>query len=449
MGETRRYRHGVISTSTPVTDQLAESERQALKVGVGAIVINPPLDVPLAGYYYARTPEGIHDDLYAKALVFEDGSEQIALVACDLVRLPRGAVEDARLRIRKSLGIPPDHILVTATHSHTGPQLVPEYVEKLKLWISESVETAVRNKQPAQLRQAEEDEPSLPHNRRYLMKNGSTVTNPGFLNPDVVKPVGPVDPRLAVLTAETAEGRRVMTWVNYGLHQDTVGGRLISADYSYFLGRALSASQGPDMTTIFTIGAAADINHWDVRQPGPQRGFATAQRIGEVLAAGVLKAYSHLNPVEPGPIRARSSMLTLPLQDISDDDVRRAADILSVPPPPDVDFTLDRVWATKITKIHNRKARDLRVELQVLAIGSVAFVGIPGELFTRLGRQIINGSPFAQTCILELANDDIGYIPTQEAFDQGGYEPASSVLAPGAGENIVSEALVLLNECYR
>jgi hypothetical protein len=432
----------------PLTSLAAESAGQGLRVGVGITVINPFLDVPLAGYYYPRPPVGIHDDLHAKTLVFDDGHDQIVLVACDLVELPRAAVENARQRIQKSFGIPPDHILITATHSHTGPQMVPEYVPKLGHWIADSVEMAEHDKQPVQLLEAVEEEPSLPHNRRYLMKDGKVATNPGFLNPNIVEPVGPIDPRLPVLTAETPQGRRIMTWVNYSMHQDTVGGDWISADYSYYLGRMLSTFEGPDMTTIFTIGAAGDINHWNFHQPGPQRGFDTAKRLGEVLGADVLKAYTHLSPVDSNHMRAMSSTLKLPFQDVSRDDVQKAEQILSVPPPPNVDFTLDRVWATKVMKIHDSKKPNISAEVQVVTLGPLAFVGVPGELFVQLGMQIIKESPFPDTFILELANQDIGYIPTKEAFEQGGYEPTSAVFVPGGGEKIVKEALALLNQCH-
>ena len=424
------------------------SARHGLRVGVGIAAINPPLDVPLAGYYYPRTPVGIHDDLHAKALVLGNNQDQIVLVACDLVRLPRSAVEDARHRIKHSHGIPPDHVLITATHSHTGPQMVPRYVERLGSCIADSVDLAVGNQQPARLFEAVEEQSSLPHNRRYLMKDGTVVTNPGFLNPNVVNAIGPIDPRLAVLLAETTQGRRMMTWVNYGLHQDTVGGDWISTDYSGFLSETLSDSEGPAMATIFTIGAAADVNHWDVRQNGPQRGFPTAKRIGETLAMCVLQAYTHMSPVNSERIRATSSTLALPFQNISPDDVQKAERILSVPPSANVDFTLDRVWATKVMKIHDSKTLHLSAEVQVLTIGSLAFVGIPGELFAQLGMQIIKDSPFPNTFILELANQDIGYIPTEEAFQQGAYEPTSAVLEAGGGERIVTEALALLNACH-
>jgi hypothetical protein len=429
-------------------DRAAESAASGLRVGVGVTVINPFLDVPLAGYFYDRSPQGIHDDLHAKALLFDNETDQIVLVACDLVHLPREAVEDARLRVQKTLGIPPERVLISATHSHTGPQMVPQYVEHLGHWIADSVETAHHNKQSVKLLRADEREASLPFNRRYVMRDGKVVTNPGFLNSDIVNAVGPINPRLSVLTAETENGERIMTWVNYGLHQDTVGGDWISADYSYYLGRMLSTFEGSDMTTVFTIGAAADVNHWDVCRPGPQRGVATARRIGEVLGAGVLKAYAHLEPAGSSRICAMSSTLALRLQSITPEDIEKATKILSVPAATDVDFTLDRVWAFKVMKIHDGNSPNLDAEVQVLTMGDQAFVGIPGELFSELGMEVIEKSPFPSTYIVQLANQNIGYIPTKKAFEEGGYEPTCATIAPGGGELIVQKALNLLNQCH-
>ena len=93
---------------------------------------------------------------------------------------------------------------------------------------------------PVNLYATAEQEASLPHNRRYLMKDGKVVTNPGFLNPDVVCAVGPIDPRVFVLYTESGGREPLLTWVNYTLHPDTVGGTWISADYPFYLGRLLA-----------------------------------------------------------------------------------------------------------------------------------------------------------------------------------------------------------------
>jgi len=425
----------------------ADSTVPGFKIGVASATITPFLDIPLEGYYYPRMPDGVHDDLHAKALVIDDGHDQVVLVACDLVGISREAVEEARRQISARCGIQADHILISATHSHTGPREIPSYTSNLGHWIADSVVTAEAKKRQALLWVATEQEPSLAHNRRYLMRDGTVQTNPGFLNPNVVRPVGPTDARVGVLFAEDEKHNPIVTWVNYAMHLDTVGGTWISSDYPYYLARTLAALKGTDMLTSFTIGAAGDINHWDVQRPGPQRGFETAQRLGEALAGDVIKAYTHLQALDSIRVKALSETIELPLQKITGQEVKEAEKIVAQPPPMDVDFTLDRVKAEKVMHVYERKGKDLQAEIQILTVGPVAFVAIPGEYFVELGIRIQKESPFPYTFIVELANDDLGYIPTRKGFEEGGYEPTSTMLAPGSGEKIADKAIELLNRC--
>jgi hypothetical protein len=248
-----------------------------------------------------------------------------------------------------------------------------------------------------------------------------------------------------VLYAEDEKHNPIVTWVNYAMHLDTVGGTLISSDYAYYLARTLAAQKGPDMLTTFTIGAAGDINHWDVQRPGPQRGFETAQKLGEALGGDVIKAYTHLQTLDPVRVKALSETIELPLTKITSQEVEEAEKIVAQPPPMDVDFTLDRVQAEKVVHVYKLKGENPRAEIQVLTIGPVAFVAIPGEYFVELGMRIKKESPFPYTFIVELANGVLGYIPTRRGYTEGGYEPTSTILGPGSGEMMGDKAIELLN----
>jgi hypothetical protein len=253
--------------------------------------------------------------------------------------MPKVAVAEARKRIQERLGLAPAHVLISATHSHTGPKLEGQYLSSLSRRIADSVVSAKGSAQPARLRVGVGHEPSLAHNRRYLMKDGRTVTNPGFQNPEIVKSQGPIDPSVPVVVVENQRGDPIATWVNYAMHLDTVGGTWISADFPFYMGRQLARVKGLEMETIFTIGAAGDINHWDVRRPGPQRGNAEAQRIGDVLAAAVLKAFTHLEPVESTRVRAISSPLELEVPKVTEREIEAMRRVMAAPARTDVDFT--------------------------------------------------------------------------------------------------------------
>ena len=93
------------------------------RIGAAAVVITPPLGTPMAGYYFDRAAEGVHDELFAKALVLEQGGTRAALVSLDLISTPMGLVEEIRKEIDRSTGVPGRNVMISATHAHTGPVL--------------------------------------------------------------------------------------------------------------------------------------------------------------------------------------------------------------------------------------------------------------------------------------------------------------------------------------
>jgi len=434
-----------------------------LRVGAAAVVITPPVGTPMAGYFNTRLAEGTHDDLFAKAMVFEQDGARAALVALDLVSLARPTVEAARTLIEKATGIPGDAVMISATHSHTGPvladpskpnaafggdsDLARNYTRALPQKIAEAVKQAAARLVAARLSAGVGREESLPFNRRYFMQDGTVGWNPGKLNPRIVKPAGPVDPAVPVVYAESLDGRPLATYVNFAMHQDTTGGLQFSADYAGALSQLLGKVRSPEMVTLFTIGCAGNVNHVNVSTKDPQKGPAEAARIGTILAGEVIKTYPRLVPVPTTAPRVKSERVKLPLPALASGDIDRARAILarmaSKPPPK----FLEIVWAFKVLDIYGRDGRPQEVEVQVIALGDdLAWVSLPGEMFTEFGLAIKAQSPFKHTILAELANGSIGYIPTRRAYGEGNYEPVNARCAEGSGEMLVDTALRLLKE---
>jgi neutral ceramidase len=180
-----------------------------LRLGRGAVRITPPEGFPMGGDFRLRFATGVEDDLYAKALVLEQGGVKAALVSCDLVGLPWRHVKAARELIASECGIARENVMISATHTHTGPEmldlvleeaagrtleLVREYQAALPRRIADAVRLAAADLRPVQLRAGVGRERTLPFNRRFVMKDGSVQFNPGKLNPDIVRPAGPIDP---------------------------------------------------------------------------------------------------------------------------------------------------------------------------------------------------------------------------------------------------------------
>jgi hypothetical protein len=281
------------------------------------------------------------------------------------------------------------------------------------------------------------------------MKDGAVGWNPGKLNPNIVRPAGEIDPEVPVVYFESADGRPLATYINFANHLDTVGGLEYSADYPYTLARLLGEVKGPDMLTLFTIGTAGNINHIDVTTREPQKGHNEAARIGAILAANVLRTFRRLDDAESGAIRTRSEIVRLATPEVKPEEVEWARKVVAAYGKPGASPFYDQVRAFKYLDLDHRKGQPLEAEVQVVALGkSVAWVGLPGEIFVELGKAIKIASPFPRTIVAELANGSIGYVPDRRAYPEGAYEVISARCAPGGGEALVEAATRLLIDAY-
>jgi hypothetical protein len=439
-----------------------------LRVGASSVAITPPLGVAMAGYYSERGATDVHDDLFAKALVLESDGTKAALVALDLISTSRHFVDDARRQIEQSIGIPAAHVMISASHTHTGPILARtsvrydaqgaqneravEFMSRLPGLIAQSVKQANERLTPVKVAAAVGHIEGLGFNRRYHMRDGSVGWNPGKLNPSILRPAGPTDPALPVVLFEGARNKPVAIYSNFAIHLDTVGGSEISADAPGTLARLVTAATDPDVVSVYTTGCCGDINHVDVSRRSPQKGHAEAARIGTVLAAEVLRCLEAPRPVARlAPLRVKSQMVKLPLPKVEPADVEAAkavADRVRKHEMPAPKF-MEQVNAFKVLDLAGREGKPQEVEVQVVTLGDeLAWVSLPGEIFVELGLTIKQASPFRQTMIAELANGSVGYIPSRVAYPQGNYEVVSSRCAAGSGELLVDAALDVLRELY-
>ena len=440
-----------------------------LKLGVASVAINPPVGIGLAGYYHERGNEGVLDDIFAKATVLDDGQTRAAIVVCDLISMPKWIVVEARKRVEERTGIPGTNVMIAATHTHTAPVLFREwsrdetdggskeaskhYSQTLPAHIADAVAAANEKHQPVRVSVAKEQEPRLGQNRRFWMRDGSVGWNPGKLNPQIVRPAGPIDPEVGVLFAESiaAKPAPLLTFVNYALHPDTTGGTRISADYPGALSRALALYKGPEMLTIFANGTCGNINHTDVRWAGAQGSPQEATRLGTVLAAAVFKAYPRLQPLtNAGVLRVRSEIVKLSLPSFTPEQLEAAHFDVRTAKDNTRDGFMKLVRAHRVLDTAAREGRPQEVEMQVIALGrEVAWVAWPGEIFVELGLSVKAGSPFVHTYNVELANGTIGYIPNKSAYPEGNYEVESARAAEGSGEMLVTSALRMLAELHQ
>jgi hypothetical protein len=420
---------------------------KGLRVGVAQIDITPPVGMAMTGFI-ARMGDsiGVHDPLYAKALVFDDGEQRAALVICDVLAFDRHFVSAARASIEAATGFPGAHVMIAGTHTHSGPATIflrdcggvdAGWLDALRQRLAEVMRLALSNLQPARLGSGRGEQAAVAQNRR---RSGDTF-----------------DPDLGLLRIDDARGQTMAVLLNFACHPTTLrhDNRLFSADYpGYATRRVADASGAPALFATGAIGNVGPIDEGDYPQ---------AAALGTALADEALRVLPGIVCAAGARVTVASELLHLPLlAPPAIADLEQAVVLnrqrLSETEPPAVPW-MPRVhramlgWAeeTLAEVTEGRLRRSVPAEVQVIRLGNVALVGVPGELFVELGLAIKRGIGAEQTVIVGYANDDIGYLPTRPAYAHGGYEildaykyygyPAA--LAPEAGEEVVAAAIRL------
>ena len=449
-----------------------------LRIGTAQVVITPPVGTPLAGYFSPRISRGIHDDLHCRALVLDDGETVLAHATCDLISIRRALVLEARRLVEEAIGIPGERVAISATHIHTGPYTSrllghggeEQYLSVLPRLIAGAIIAAYNAREEGRIGFGSGHVESVAFNRRFRMRDGQVLTNPGVLNPDIVAPTGPIDPEVGILKATDAQGNLRALWVNYTVHTDVVGGDLISADYPGYLARAIQAVEGAHVVVPYANGACGNLNHINVKGPGAapadQRGQAQARWMGTVLAGEALKVCTETPTTGDVRLSAASETLSLPVREVTPErqaeakallekaEARRRADEADPTADPyqkqpeGSEFIEEFYARAALLVAKDREAEpEVPTEVQAFRIGDAALCFNPAELFVEYGVRMKAESPFRPTFVVELANASFGYVPTPESFNQGGYEPRtapSSKLAPEAGDRITDATLALL-----
>jgi hypothetical protein len=424
----------------------------------------------MAGYFDERFSTGIHDPLKAKAIVVEQRDEQIALVFCDLVGFALNVTTNARAQASRLAGIPVGNIVICGTHTHTGPLFddtrryyfnqaaVAKYGKDphetiyyptfLTERLVKAIVQAKKNLRPATLEAGVAAQENLNFNRRYWMKNGKVAFNPGQLNPNIVKPAGPVDRDVSILIARDAKSGKPFAGATvFAMHSDTIGGTLYSADYAYYLQQTLREEFGPNYISAFGAGTCGDINHINVSVSAEDspKGFAMAEHLGTTLGRTVLSAANHLQKITDPSLAVRSTTLTVPLQEPTPEQLADAHSKIDKLGDTNTDF-FTKVVAVKMLDLE-RLGPTRRMEVQAFRLDAdTAIVCLPCEIFVELGLAIKKASPFKNTAVISICNDRPSYVPTQKAFGEGSYEVTNSRVKPGVGETLVEAAGKLLNE---
>ncbi len=409
-----------------------------------------------------------------RSLVMEDGLQRIAICVVDSCMLPRELCDDAKRIASEKTGIPEDHMLISATHTHSAPATMrclgcpadPQYPQSLVPRIAASIEQAAQAMRPAQAGWAVADAGHYTNTRRWIFLphkmqadpfgqvSVRAMMHPGHANPDTAGPSGPIDPDLTLLSIQDRDGRPLALLGNFSMHYYGAAG--LSSDYTGRVCQLLEEDLGganPEGSTPFVAlmsqGTSGDLHFMDYSIPladqpfqGKPDGFERYCHGLADLADEALQGVTYRSDVTVAMAEA-----TLRLGRRTPDDQRLAwaepiaAGIQNVP------RSLPEVYAAEAHWLRDNPEVDLK--LQAIRIGELGMTAIPDEVYGLTGLKLKLQSPLTPSMNIELANGGEGYIPPPEQHQLGGYTtwPARTAgLEVQAEPKIVETLLGLLEQ---
>jgi neutral ceramidase len=454
----------------------AETPQRVLRAGAVAIDITPEyFPVSSNGGMADRLTTHAHDPLHARCLVLHNGITSLAFVVCDNCMIPRDIFDAAKDLASRRTGIPVDHMLMSATHCHSGVTVTgvfqsepePRYREFLIQKIADGIEQAHKQFQLARIGWTTAEDSTQVFNRRWFTKAGvenrdpfgrttdKVRMNPGFSKDVNDRTSGPIDPQIGLLAVQNLDGVPIALLANYSLHYvGGVEGDALSGDYFAEFANLMTQKIGatdaaPPFVGIMSNGTSGNINNVNygadsyVSKPPYEHMRFVAASVADAACAAWQKIEYH----DWVPLSARTVELELGVRLPSEEDLVAAKATLTAAGPGPYGKT-EEIYARETVLLAEYPAQ-VKSIVQALRIGDLGIVGIPCETFVETGLAIKEASPLKPTFCISLANGYNGYLPTPEHHGWGGYETwraRSSYLATDAEPQIRGAALKLLNE---
>ncbi len=446
-----------------------------MQAGFFSTDITAPVGTMQAGNYSPQYLEGVAGPLKVRAAVFEQDGFLTAFAGVDCCVISKETIASALDFAFEKSGLKFDHHVISASHTHSAAAVSsffdlellhhadPRVHDLLKDspvpdawytdWVVRQLGTALimafRRLEPALINTGSGEEATMIFNRRFFLKDGRAYTHPGRMNPDIVKPAGPIDPQVSVIGAWRENGTLIGCLLNYSCHGTTYSGHLAHGDWYQYAEETLQKLFGESCGVVLLNGPCGDVTQvnnlaWSKDfglDCSYKLGFRVAAEAGKVLVSAEKYAYQVLaGQTEILPVARRQPSAESLVK--AWQTVERLADN---PKAPDAVFARERLIAGELARLEPLRS----LPLTAIQIGSAVVLATPAEYFTSLSLHIKKNSSFPTCMVVELANDGVGYVPDTAAFDPntgGGYETvltAYSNLVPEAGDLIAEKLLEL------
>ena len=423
--------------------------------------ITPPLGTYMAGYFTSRHAIGILDPLQLNAVAFSDGESKALLITADMLGIGSGYDQKIRGQISARTGVPADHIMTMALHQHTSIYLNPEndnnvpedhnLLDWLYRKFCDVAQMALADLSEATASTAaREADHQLSFVRRYRMKDGTVKTNPGFKHRDEIdRPAADADNTVRLVRFKR-EGKNDVALVNFCTHPDVIGGSKFSADWPGFVRRFVEADH-EGVSCIFINGCQGDTNHIDYIgwENAPADGYAHSAFMGRTIADAVREMWENTTPRKVEKVAAAvTSVVERTRTDGAEeyeqckaiyDEYQRTGERPAGGTMASLAY-LRRVASMPSYRIFNN------IRVSAVSLGEIAFFGYAGEPFTRYETAVQAAFPDRFLVSACCANGYEGYLPTQEAFEEGGYEATSSIFSSALEGKCESAAIELLKK---
>lgn len=451
----------------------AQEAPKVFKAGAATADITPWIGYSLAGGMEDRLATRIDDKLNVRAIVLDDGANQLAIAVVDCCMIDRPIIDAGKDLANGTTGIPQAHMLVSATHSHSAGTCSnvfqsspdPAYTDLVTRRIGDAITQAYLDRVPAKIAWGSGSVPDEVFNRRWHMKEGTAPEtpfgkvdpvkmNPGAGNPNLVKPAGPVDPEVSFLAFREPGGRMISLFAAYSLHYvGGVGPGHISADYYGYFCEALKKMQDggaddPPFVAMMANGTSGDINNIDFLNPRPgKKPYEQMQFVADDVAKKVHGALSQVTWQAAAPLAARYRELEVAWRPIDEDLLKWARETEAKAPRIGDKADLPLAYAGRVQRLA-KASPETKLPVQVIRIGDVCIGTTPCETFAETGLEFKERSPIAKSFLVELANGYYGYMPTPRHFELGGYEtwPGTNNLESQASVKVMDALLEMAAE---
>lgn len=466
-----------------------------LEFGLCSVCITPKLGTKLIGQPEQLEADGKYTDLFARSLYLHSKAEDIIIISCDLLFLPKDDMDYLRKEISRKTGVRFENIIIHTTHTHAGPSVTslfnednvdPEVSEKIFEGIIESGIQSFKNKKKGSVSFGRDYRDDLAFNRRYVMRDGSVELHPHKDDPNILEPEGPNDPEINVIIIRNENKVPAGVLVNFSCHLTSLerdNGKF-SADFPTFAEQNLREDMSnDDFVLIYLNGPCGNVCQVNVESKDTvEVGIEHTKKMGKMFSESVRTAMKSDEPLDEGTlIKTLYREIKIPVRTITAEMIREAEEtrkqhegkrfevknvanygvesyrdtkVISANRLLETDFWKNAA-AGELLKLYDRYRDDNHetVPLSVVRLGDIFIATVPTELFVEFSIEIKARfkNKYRGVLVVELANGWVGYVPTKKAFvpEKGGYEVQflnSSKLCEDAGDIIVKEIVEMERE---